>query len=169
MNKTKKGFLKAGTILTIVSAAFAILFSFILFFSTTLITEDFFIEDYKEDGYVLVEEADGYYLKYNDPELGEIRLEDEEIETLVVLTSAVVIFFGVGTFAISVARLIISIILLNKTCKNKYSKGLTITLLVLSIITGSWIEVALLVTALCLKNKVENPIENTPNQQQIEQ
>ena len=69
---------------------------------------------------------------------------------------------GVINLATAVAKLVIAIRILAQSNKDKYAKGAVIALLVLSALNFNLIEVGLLITAMCVKNKIEQPKETKP-------
>lgn len=176
MSSTKKGFIKAGSILAIVASSFVILFSFIFVLAGFSVNEDFVIETYKtEPGYQYVEELDGgYYIEYNESEgSGWVTqtVTDDEIQLIVTVTRVILFTISAFCLGLAVAEMVISIIMLNKLKNNESKKGLIITLLVLSLLVGGIITTSFMIVALCLKDKKptlenineiasENKIEN---------
>ncbi len=141
MNKTKKGFLIAGCILAIIASAVML----ILALSVKSI-----------DGFLTIETLEQALLE-EDP--GAMYSQEELVALKGLITGFLNVFAIIcGGFAI--ATLIVSIILLVKTSKDKFSKGLTITLLVLSIGMSN-LTLIFMIVALCIKDKKEN-IENQP-------
>lgn len=174
MNKTKKGLLTASSILTIVSASFAIIISILLMFVGSVFTKDLMKDVYRDDpAYTYYEEADGsYYFTYLDEENIEVTITQEEIATIASVASSMLKFFGVGYLLFSVARMILAIRILVVNSKNKYSKGCVIALLVLSIINISTLETIFLIVAMCLKDNqsIDKAQQNniSPNNNDIE-
>lgn len=158
MSTNKKGFIKAGSVLAIVSGAFIIMFSFILLLAGFAIDEQFVIDTYKtEPGYQYVEEADGgYHIEYNDVEDGILLVEtvtDDEIQLIVTVSKVMLFTITAFCFGLSVAEIVIASIMLNKLKKNESKKSLIITMLVLSVLVGGILTTAFMIVALCLKDK----------------
>lgn len=161
MTKTRKGFLKAGAIIGIISAILVILSSFIIFSFGTKITEDKTVELLKlSDELQYVEEGDGsYYFVETDEEGNTLIIDQETVKITSKVLKFIVIGFATIELALSVSFLILSIKLLSKTQKGIYSKGLTISTLVISALVGELIVLAFIIIALCSKNK-KNPADD---------
>ena len=156
MTTTKKGFLKAGTIIGIISACLGMIFSIFLLVVGTKLQEKHIVEIYKLDtDCQYFENEDGsYYFKDIDLELGEEEIIDEkDIEISTKIIKNMLIVASCADFVLSFILLILSSKLLSKTKNDVYSKNLTISMIVLSAITGEIIVMALMIVALCLKNK----------------
>ena len=161
MTRTKKGFLSAVSIITIVASSMAILSGFIFMFVGSMLTEEFFKETYSVDqAYTLYEEADGsYYFSYIDIDGSEVRIYDEEIALMANVTSSVANFAGITILGVAVAKLVLAIRILLLKNREKYSMGCVIALLVLSIIGFNILESVFLIVTMCLKD--EKKEENT--------
>lgn len=172
MTKTKKGFLKAGSIISIIAAVLSALMSFIFIAAANMIDEKFILETYEtEIGYTYVEESDGgYYIEYYEDEddLHATTVTDDEIQLIVTASKTILIVLTVFVLGLSVAEFVIAILILNKLSKNESKKGLIITLLVLSILSGTMLTTAFMIVALCLKDKPKATLENI-NEIAIEQ
>ena len=156
MNKTKKGFLTAGSIIAIISAILGILVSILLFSFGAGLKEKHIIEIYKMDeACEYHENADGsYYIIDIDEETGaETILKESEIELVVKIVKGFLIVAACLEIGFGVAMMIVAIQLLKATNKNEEKKGKTIALLVLSALTGEVLTLAFMIVALCLKNK----------------
>lgn len=156
MNKTKKGFLTAGSIIAIVAACFGILVSILLFSFGVGLKEKHVVEIYTMDETSEYHEnADGsYYIIEIDEETGEATiLKESEIEIIVKIVKGCLIFASFVEVGLDIAMMIIAIKLLKATNKNEEKKGKTIALLVLSALTGEVLTLAFMIVALCLKNK----------------
>lgn len=167
MTTTKKGFLKAGSIISIIAAVLSALMSFIFISAATMIDEKFIIETYEnEAGYAYFEDADGsYYIEYYEDEDDVIlgvkqKVTDDEIQLIATASKTILIVLTVFVLGLSIAEFIIAILILNKLSKNESKKGLIIALLVLSIISGTMITSAFMIVALCLKDKPKATLEN---------
>jgi hypothetical protein len=159
MNKRRKGFLNAASILTIVASAFGILYGFMfMFIGSSLITEDLIVEVFKEDQeYTHVELADGsYYFTYVEDGI-EGKITEEQIELVISLFSTCISVGGLIGLGLSIAKLVLAIRILNKNSKEEYAKGNTIALLVLSVLGCNLLETAFLIVAMCIKDQ---PTEN---------
>lgn len=164
MNQTRKGFLTASTILTIVSSVLAILLSFGIAYLAGQMTEEIFKETYQEDSlYTYYEEANGeYYFLYTD-ENGTIQtLDDSEIQMIAKVARVMIGAVAVGCLAFACTRLILAIIVLKNTNKKIYKKGLVITLLVFDILEMSVLEIIFLGIAMV------SPDKQRPTEIQIE-
>ena len=156
MNKTKKGFLTAGSIIAIVAACFGILVSILLFSFGIGLKEKHVVEIYTMDETSEYHEnADGsYYIIEIDEETGEATiLKESEIEIIVKIVKGLLIVAACLEIGFGVAMMIVAIQLLKATNKNEEKKGKTIALLVLSALTGEVLTLAFMIVALCLKNK----------------
>ena len=167
MTKTKKVFLKAGSILAIVSSIFMALLGFIFIPSAALISEDFIIDTYTtEIGYTKYIAEDGsYYIEYYEDEedyaLGiKQKVTEEDIELIATVSKTLLIVAAVLCIGFGIAEFVIGLLLLIKTNKDKTSKPLIITLLVFSVLTGSMLILAFMIVALCLKDKPKVTLEN---------
>lgn len=167
MTSTKKGFLKAGSILSIIASVSMALTGMVFLGISSLINEKFILKTYEtETGYAYFEDTDGdYYIEYYEDEddivLGEkVRVTEDEIELIVEVSKAISLMLAVFILGLAISQFVISILILNKMSKDKSSKGLIIALLVLSIITGSMLTAAFMIVALCLKDKKQPTLEN---------
>ena len=167
MSTTKRAFLNAGSIIAIIISAVFALVGLLFCFSSNLVTEDIIVSSYETlPSYTKVDEADGgYVITYKDDAGVVVEMSDEEVKLVVNILNRAL--NGIGWFAIilSVSNLIISILVLNATSKQKDCKGLTIALLVLSIFVANFLTMAFMIVALCLKNKPELPTELEGGQQ----
>lgn len=167
MNKTKKGFLSAASIITIVASGLAILMSIILFLAGSMCSEKTIVESYKaSDEYVYHEEADGsyYFVEIDEDTLKEIRISEDEIELIAKVSSALLYVGAVLVLGFAVAKLILAIKILMNNNRNKFGMGTTISLLVLSVLSASIVESAFLIVTLCLKDKKANIDNNEETQ-----
>ena len=166
MNKTKKGFLNAVSIITIIASAFGILYGLVfMFVGSNLLTEDLIVDVFKDDQeYTYVEYEDGSYcFEYmEDGVKGEIT--EKQIEFVISLFASILNIAGLTVLGISIAKLVLAIRILNKTSKDQYSKGNTIALLVLSVLGCNLLETIFLIIAMCSKDK---PNENGDQKQDI--
>ena len=147
MNKRKKGFLTAASIITIVASGLAILLSLLLFLSSSMFNEKM-VKDVLRDSqeFTYYEEVDGsyYFIEIDEETMQEIRISS-------VLNVSAFVVLGVA-----VAKLILAIVILINNNREKFSAGTTIGLLVLSVLTMSMIETAFLIVSLCLKTRKQN-------------
>lgn len=165
MDKRKKGFLNASSIITIVIASLSILMSCLFFFGATLISEDFVIDLYKSDPTATyVEHADGGYeiIFVDDGE--QVSIDDETLSPIIKIAKAIMVAFGIFGLGFAIAQMVLSIKILQGTSKGVYKKGCTIALLVLSVLNGSFLVTILLVVAMC--SKENKPTENDENKQE---
>ena len=163
MNKVRKGFLTASSIITIVAVAGAILTSLFCFCLGGIFDEEFLKESYKTDiEYTYYENADGsYYFSYIE-EGQEVRIGEDEIELLADIVSGFGFVVGFATMAFAVAKLVFAIRILIFTSKNKFAKASVITLMVLSILTFNILETVFLIIALSVTDS-----SKTPNNQSL--
>jgi len=157
MNKMRKGFLTAGSIVTIVSVLLGILGSVVLFVAAHIFTEKFIIKTFEsETNYTFTEEADGgYVISYTDD--GDlVEIEDETINLIVKVGKIAFVVMGIGSLALSIAKLVFGILVLLATLKEKFAKGKVITLLVLSLISSSILEAVLIIVGMCYTDDKKN-------------
>ena len=77
MNKAKKSLLLAGSILTIVASAFAIIMSMVLFLAGGMFDEEMLKESYKNDSeYTYFEDANGDYYFTTIEDATRFRIRD---------------------------------------------------------------------------------------------
>lgn len=164
MTSTKKGFLKAGSIIAIISAVLTALFSFIFIGVASIIDEELILESYEtEIGYAYYEETDGgYYIEYYEDEddLHVTVVKDEDIKQVVKFTKIVLFGMSIFVLSLSIAQFVMAILILSKMSKDKSSKGQIIALLVLSAISGTIVTAAFMIVALCLKDRPQATLEN---------
>lgn len=156
MNKTKKGFLTASSIITIVASSFAILIALFLFLCGSLSTESLIKDTYLEDAnYTYTEEVDGgyYFTGLEDGEM--VTITNEEIESLAKIVSVVFYVMGVGMLAFSAAKMVLAIRILVLNGKNTYAKASVIALLVLNILNSNILEAVLLIAAMVQKDEIK--------------
>ena len=155
MNKTRKGFLTASSIISIVSATLTIFVAFILLLAGSFITENFVKEIYKNDQEcVYFENADGsYYFIEIDEDGNEVEITMDEIKFVVKLASGLLYGCGVIVLSFSVAKLVLAIKILVSSSKNKYPNKCTIALLTISILNSNILEAVLLIVAMISSDK----------------
>lgn len=163
MANTKKGFLKAGGILSIITATMAIIVGLFAFsFCNYYLNRDLFIAIYESDPttYEKVENSDGSIeFRYVDETTGDtVVITEGEIDLAVSAIKSVVRVGVVILIGISIAKMAVAICLMINTFKDKNSMGLTIALLIMSCVTVCFLTVAFMIVALCLKDspKVDN-------------
>ncbi len=132
MNKTKKGLLIAGSIIFIIEVCMLIGLG-ILFISARGFLDSKLIEE------ILIEE--------------EIAYTANDINNILDFGKSASVAIGVVMILSAIAMGAVSILLLNKTKKNIYSKGLNITLLVFSIFIGDMLVMAFMIAGLVIKDK----------------
>lgn len=158
MNKTKKGLLTAGSIITILACALAILMSVFMFLMAKVIDEEIFIEIYKEDSILTYyeDENGNYYFSGMDEDGEEIVIKEVEVESVVKMVKTVFIIFGVVDLSFAIAKLILAIKLLNSNSRDKKVRGYALALFILSILTMNLIESILFLIAICVKDDYGN-------------
>ncbi|MBR4999262.1 MAG: hypothetical protein IKY10_05210, partial [Clostridia bacterium] len=165
MNKTKKGLLTAGAILTIVSSALCVFCAMLMFIIGGVFNEKMLKESYLEDtAYTYTENVDGSYYFTTIEDGAEIVITEDEIELIAKVASAIFVVLGVLVLGWSAAKIALAIRVLVMNNRGKYAKGSTIALLVLSILNNNLIEAVLFIVAMCQKDQ---PIENKPQQEVI--
>lgn len=154
MNSTKKGFIKAGTILSIVVSAILIITGFVMFGISSLITEQSLYEVYESQaGYTITNNPDGSYeITYIDEYGVTQTITQSELQTVAKIAKTAVNISAVVILAGSIASMTVSILLLSKVNKGKSQTGLIIANLVLDILFVGWISAAFMIVALCLKD-----------------
>lgn len=161
MSKAKKGLLTAGSIVSIVSSAAAILFSFLLLIFGFMFNEELIKETYLSDPltYTYVEEYDGSYYFYEEVDGEVIITHEEDIELAATMVRVICSVTSVIMVVTGIPKLILAIVILAKKSKGVYAKGATITIFVLSCICGNLAEFILFLIAMCVKTNVARPIE----------
>ena len=138
MNKTRKTFMLTGAILSIVEAGVLILFFFILFGASNMVTTGMVSE-----------------IIASDPTIGEVA--EEELQAMVQLIQMMFNVMAFYVVALAVATIPVAIKVIKNTGNN--NKGAIIALLVLSIFTANNITFAFMIVALWLKNKPVEVVE----------
>jgi len=134
MTSKKSGFLYAGTIVNIVLASLVFLFSVLILATfTEFIPEamDAINRDALEEGIV--------YTK-------------EELDLIEKVTKGLIYVIFTAQSLIAIGNIAIAILLLGKTARKVYSKSLTITMLILSVLLGNYLTLAFMIVVLCLKS-----------------
>ncbi len=172
MNKSRKGFLTTASIITIVASSFAMLFGFAFFFLGSMVSEDIMKESYLQDEEcVYYENADGsYYFIELDEDGEETITTQSDIKFLANIVSGIINFAGLILLGFGVAKLVLAIRVLLLNNKNKYSKGCTIALLVLSVLNTNILEAVFLIVALTSvdKQQTNNSSIEPENKPEIE-
>ncbi len=132
MNKTKKGLLMAGSIIFIIEACMLIGLGILIVSSAGVL-------DFKLIEEVLIEEG--------------ISHTASDINELLEFGKVACVAIGIVMILSAIAIGVVSILLLNKTKRNEYSKGLNITLLVFSILIGDMLVMAFMIAGLAIKDK----------------
>lgn len=162
MTSTKRKFLKAGAILGIICSIFAVIAGVGSILIREFVTEENVVNLLKtdQDMHYVENEDKSYYFAYTNEDGVEEKLTEEEIELAINVVISGTSKFGIFTIGIGIATFVLSIVLINKTNKNKSSKGATIALLVLSAIQGNMITFAFMIVALCLRDLPPATLEN---------
>ena len=143
MNKTRKAFLLAGSIVSFVEAGVLILVGLIVFGMSSMITVEMV-----------------YELLAMDPTMGE--LTEAQVQAMVQLVKLLYTGIAIYVLALSIATIPVAVKVLKNTENNK--KGAIIALLVLSIFTANIVTFAFMIVGLCLKN---NPVEIVEKQETV--
>ena len=138
MNKTRKTFMLAGSIVSLVYAGVLILMALILFGTSNMITSEFVNE-----------------IIAQDPSLSDIA--EEQIQAMVELIKMMFNLMSFYIIALAIATIPVAVKVMKNTGNN--NKGAIIALLVLSIFTENIITFAFMIVALCLKNKPVEVVE----------
>lgn len=161
MDKKKRKFLKAGAILAIIASVCAIVTGVGAILIKNQVNETNALEIIKYSNDLEYQETeDGYVVIYTDEEGVKVTINQDQFVYLVSKMQNKVEDYGMQSLADGIPTLIIAIILLVKTNKNKYSKGLTITLLILSLFGRNMLTFAFMIVALCLKDAPKATLEN---------
>ena len=154
MNSTKQGIVKAGAIVAIVLACLMLLGAITtLPVVNTVFSEDAIIETFKtEPGYNYVEDGDTYYIEYLEEGVAVKLTENDIMFTVNIMKQALNI--AVGLIAVmAVVSILIASFLISSVNKSKRCTGKIVALLIMSILTGNAVTMALMITALCIKDK----------------
>lgn len=143
MNKTRKAFLLAGSIVSFVEAGVLILVGLIVFGMSSMITVEMVNE-----------------LLAMDPTMGE--LTEAQVQAMVQLVKLLYTGIAIYVLALSIATIPVAVKVIKNTENNK--KGAIIALLVLSIFTANIVTFAFMIVGLCLKN---NPVEIVEKQETV--
>ncbi len=166
MNKTKKGFMTAGSIISLISVFIMILTGFILIAVGSVINEQQMCNVYDADSsYERVEEVGGdYYYIYTDPVDGQqYIITSTDIQATVNITKTIINSMAIYFLALSIAILVFAILVLKHAISESNKKFAIITLLVLSVFTSNLITMAFMIVALCLKDKQVVPAQEQIN------
>ena len=149
MNKTRKGWLTAGSVVTIVAVSFSIIASVFFFFMGSIMNEKILKKSYRADEeYTYYENADGsYYFTYYEEGV-LITMQEDEVELIAESTSAAFKAMGIGVLMIALVKLILVIKILVSSHRNEYARGIVVALLTLSIVNFNWLEAVLLIIAM---------------------
>ena len=162
MNKTKKAFMLAGSIISIVQVLVMLLGGLILIAVGSIISEEQICSVYDTDAsYTRVEEGNGdYYYVYTDQITQEqFIINDTDIQTTVQVIKTIFNSLSIYVLAMGIANLIFAIIVLKHSISESNKKFGIITLLVLSVFTSNILTTAFMIVALCIKDKPKEIIE----------
>ncbi len=156
MNKTKKGFLTASSILTIVTSGLAIFLAVIMFFVAGEFDEKTMKQEYLNNkNFDYYEDVNGdYYFKgIEDGE--EIAIYQADIETISKFMQIVINSIGAVLLLLSLIKIIFAIRILLFNSRERYAGGSVITLLVLNLLEFNILVSGLLITSLCIKDEIK--------------
>lgn len=168
MSKTKKGFLNAGAIISIVLAVVFILLGVVFLGANSFINKNFVVEAYKADPeYRDISEGEEIKFEYvgTDQTLVGTVITGEDIEIVVTLVQNVVKFFAWILIILAVLNIVLPVLVFGVVNKESDGIGSIIGLLIVSVLSFNFITMAFMITALCLKNK---PKENAEQPKEIE-
>lgn len=162
MSKTKKGFLIAGAIITLLSCVVMLLSSKIFDMAKDFINEDFIIKSYEEEGYQKITNPDGSYVLQLEDEITyeKTNVTEDEVQLIIKGSYVVIDTVKFSLLAFSVISGILAVCILVQTSKEKSKKGTIVALLVISALTFNYITMAFMIVALCIKNKPKVVIES---------
>ena len=170
MNIKRKKYLNISSIISIVNAGIAFVLGIILVLSAMFYTESDMIEMLKEkDGYQFEREADGgYSIIYCNDDGDIVIVQDEDMEHLIAVTTKMNTIEGSVAICFSVAKMVLAILVLTATYREKYSKGCVIALLVLCCMITNILEIVFLAMAISAKDETtvevtNNNVENNEN------
>ncbi len=170
MSNTKKGFMKAGAIISIVLAVFFALGALIMFGVKSLLTDesltalcrDVVVEGFEMDpDYKKVTEGDTFYFEYvgTDIDMKGTKITQEDLDNAIKLVvNTVKVVFNIGGVILlvyAVVNMTFGIMVLGDANKGRNRTGNIIALLVFSVLSGNAITMAFMIVSLCLKNKPE--------------
>ena len=167
MSNIKKGFLNAGSIIAIIFGAFLVLSGIIACYASKIANEKFVVEMFKEDSSytyfaddLTTDEVGDYYFIYTDENGMQSKLTASDIITVVELTKSILIGMGIFILLLALANIWLAIVILRRTSKNRKCTGLTISLMITSLIVCNFLTMAFMIVALCLRDKPDITIEN---------
>lgn len=150
MDKKKSALITTSAVLSIVAAILGILGAIAIFCLGNMYSEDSVKETYSDNPIYNYHEEDGsYYFYYFEDDM-EIRIYEDEIETIVNVGKFMFNAVGIVVLGFAVAKLSLAIRVL---CVGEKAYGSLISLLVLNVLSVSVVETILLVVVLCLKDK----------------
>ncbi len=153
MNSTKKGYIKAATIIIIVTSVISLLLSIFCLSASAMIDEAVLKESYINDStYTYYENADGSYFFTYIEEGTIVTIKESEIEFGAKFARGVMIAGGLFILGYSIVKMTLAILVLKSANKNKFKKGMTIALVVLSALNTQILELVFLILALCTKD-----------------
>ncbi len=150
MNKTKKGFMYAGGIIGIVCAVFLIFTALAMLAARSIITVEFVTDT--------INQATNMTAAEKTEALAHI-------DSIVSISKQVCTVMGIFLTGLAVANLVLSIKVNKQASEGSNKRGVTIALLVISIISANLLTAAFMIVSLCLKFK-EQPINTTPSNNQ---
>lgn len=158
MSITKRRFLKAGAIISIVLSVFSLISCVSLIPTASTLNENGLVKILTQEENIKLHEVseNDYYLEVD---FGDniMEITKSEIESLISPLKVALLIVGVVGSLLCAGEFVIAIVLLNKL-KNIVGKGLIISLLVLSITTGNFITMAFMIVALCVKDKINKEV-----------
>ncbi len=167
MSSTKKGFMRAGSIISIVLAVIFVLGGLITFGSDSFINKELVLGIYRADtiNYREIEDENGISFEYIGSDItmkGTIITEDD-INLVVTFAKNILKFVSWSLIILAVLNMVFAIMVLNVASKGSNNIGSIITLLIISVVSMNMITMAFMIVALCLKNKAPE-VENQPSE-----
>ena len=163
MNKTRRAFLNAGSIIAIIMACVFTLLSIICIVVAPFVTTDNLVDLYEDDTknfktyYINDNKDEGvdYFVELNDRgEETKTVIYVKDLDALAKLTRTFLKSVGWGTIIFEVASFIAAIFVMKDARKLENRMASIITLLVLSLFTANMLTFAFMVVGLCLRNKM---------------
>ncbi len=163
MNKTRRAFLNAGSIIAIIMACVFTLIGIVCIVVSPFVSTDNLCDLYENDSenyktyYVNGDKSEGvdYFveLDQNGQETKTV-IYVKDLDKLATLTRTFLKATGWSTIVLEVASFITAIFVIKDAKKLTNPIASIITLLVLSLLTGNMLTFAFMIVGLCMKNKL---------------
>ncbi len=144
MNNTKKAFMLAGAIISIVYFVVLIYLGFLFFVSSSMMTLDYVRQ---------VVDASSY--------------DEEMLQAVLSIAKTLLNMMAIYVLVIAIVSLVFSIKVLKQSSARQNKKANIITLLVVSVLSANIITAAFMIVALCLKFEQPQTNNLNPNQNEV--